>query len=234
MGCASARPGSELRCSRRLTAFLEQAKEKGFVRKELDTEMITGFFGLVMGGMDKMIGTAYEESLANIKTIAEEKAKNQTGADPDPLEGFGYDFEDDRCETQESCPFLAIRRDGQMVELGTILTYRSSKALGGTDSITVEAEVVDGKVILELIEREPEISYIDAVAVLGAGEELPPAPDVPAALREVDGAYHTLTIGESIRLGFLSPVKTGTRTVTIRVTGYYIPTLPEFGTVATP
>lgn len=49
--------------------------ENGFMGK---------FFGLVMGGMDGMIGTAYAEGLANIKEIAEANAAKVAAAEPEP------------------------------------------------------------------------------------------------------------------------------------------------------
>jgi hypothetical protein len=120
-----------------------------------------------------------------------------------------------------SCPFVSVRQGGAMVELGQILIDRYSPRREGTDSRTVAAQVVDGKVRVVLSEREDEVSFIDAVRVFAAGSELALDAAVPSALRSIDGARHRMTRGDSIALDFAAPVDSGSLTVTIQVSGHY-------------
>lgn len=120
-----------------------------------------------------------------------------------------------------SCPFLAVRQDGAMVELGQILIDRYSPRRAGTDARTVEAGVVDGRIRIEITEREREVTYLDSVAVSVGGKPLAPAGMFPPELRAIDATHLALATGRSVSLDYAAPVDSGSVTVTIEVTGHY-------------
>lgn len=126
-----------------------------------------------------------------------------------------------------SCPYLAVRREGRAVELGQVLVDRHAAHRAGTDVRAARVDVRDGRVVVTIHEREPEISRLDAIEVWIGGRALPLAADAPAALRAIDGQRHALAMGESLDVAFDAPgIPDGVVDVQIRVSGYYDPVGP--------
>jgi hypothetical protein len=103
------------------------------------------------------------------------------------------------------------------------LIDRYSLARKGTDRRTFTANVVRGRVVLRLSEREFEISYIDSVRVSARGQWLVPETAIPAALRAIDGDTVQIRQGEEIALAYMAPLLSGPLELTIEVTGHYVP-----------
>ena len=126
-----------------------------------------------------------------------------------------------------SCPWLVVFRDGQRVEAGQVLVDRYTRKRYGTDVVTTQADVVDGVLVVRLEEREPEVSFIDAVIVRAGGEELRPMRRTPKAMRAIDDAATELRLGEAIELRFDARGREdGPIEVEIEVSGHYEPIGP--------
>lgn len=122
-----------------------------------------------------------------------------------------------------SCPYIAVRRGGQLVELGQTLVDRYNEKRAGTDVHAVDVDVVDGVIEVVLIEREPETSYIDAVELVVQGRALPML-DGTDALRKRDGRSHSMRMGDELVLRFdASALAVSSTNALIRVSGYYTP-----------
>lgn len=122
-----------------------------------------------------------------------------------------------------SCPHLAVFRGGRFVEVGQVLVDRYTRGLRGTDVRRVRLEVRDGLVRLRVIEREPEVTYLDAVQVRVRGRLLEPA-GVPHRVRGADGSTLVLKTGDALELTFRAPgLGDGVVAADILVTGHYEP-----------
>jgi hypothetical protein len=126
-----------------------------------------------------------------------------------------------------SCPWLVVFQDGQRVEAGQVLVDRYTRKRYGTDVVTTQADVVDGVLVVRLEEREPEVSFIDAVVVRAGGDELRPMRRTPKAVRAIDDAATELRLGEAIELRFdARGHEDGPIEVEIEVSGHYEPIGP--------
>lgn len=122
-----------------------------------------------------------------------------------------------------SCPYLAVRRGGKLVELGQTLVDRYTSKRAGTDVHAVDVDVVDGVIEVVLIEREPETSYVDAVELVVQGRALPLI-DGNDAIARRDGHAHSLRMGERLVLHFdASSLAQSSVPALVRVSGYYQP-----------
>jgi len=125
-----------------------------------------------------------------------------------------------------SCPFLSMATGKGWVELGQVLRNRRSPRLGGTDTVSLTAEVKAGVVTLRLDEKEPETTYLDAVSLTIGGKV---APRIGASTNDrisaVDGRFHTMVMGDSLVLEFAAPkgVADGPVKATLSISGHYVP-----------
>ncbi len=126
-----------------------------------------------------------------------------------------------------SCPYLAVRQDGRIVELGQVLVDRYTAGREGTDVRRARVDVASGRIVVTLVEREPEVSKVDAVELFVNGRALPLADGTPASLGTVDGARHSFSMGESVEVAFdATGIADGFVDAEIRVTGHYEPVGP--------
>lgn len=121
-----------------------------------------------------------------------------------------------------SCPFLVVFQDGKEFEAGQVLKDRYTRRRYGTDVVETQADVRDGVLTLRLDEREPEVSYIDAVTVSVGGTLLPLVDDGPKAIRAMDDDSTSIRMGDSVVLEFdAAGIPDGLVDVEIRVSGHY-------------
>lgn len=126
-----------------------------------------------------------------------------------------------------SCPWLVVFRDGERVEAGQVLVDRYTRRRYGTDVVTTRADVVDGVLVVRIEEREPEVSFIDAVVVRAGGRALRPLRRTPKAMRAIDDQAHALRLGEAVELRFdARGLADGPVDVEIEVSGHYEPIGP--------
>ena len=126
-----------------------------------------------------------------------------------------------------SCPWLVVFRDGERVEAGQVLVDRYTRRRYGTDVVTTQADVVDGVLVVRIEEREPEVSFLDAVVVRAEGRELRPLRRTPKAVRAMDDEAHALRLGDAIELRFdAGKLPDGPVDIEIEVSGHYEPIGP--------
>jgi hypothetical protein len=176
-------------------------------------ELEPGQYVMLVGWANQFEKTGYKNN-GRIETITIEAAKK--------IEKRISTSDLDQDMPCISCPFLLIKQDGEFVELGQILIDRYIASKQGTDARETRAQVENGLITVMLAEREPEVSYIDAIEVWYQGKPLRPHAGVPSALHAVDGAMHILRMGDSVTAMFHAPIENGSLPVEIRVNGYYI------------
>jgi hypothetical protein len=122
-----------------------------------------------------------------------------------------------------SCPHLQVWRAGRFVEAGQVLVDRYSPVQRGTDLRAVSIDVEGGLVRLRLVEREPEISFIDAFSVRIGERTLTPL-GLPNALRAIDREVVRLVTGDVVELTFRAEgLPDGRYTAHVSVSGHYEP-----------
>jgi hypothetical protein len=128
-----------------------------------------------------------------------------------------------------SCPFVYCRggSDDKWLKKGAILRGLRSKAVEGTDELTVQG--FDGT--LRITEEEAEISYIDQILIHAkslTGEQVTIRTGDERLARK-DGRYVVLKKGESIDIKFAIPTGVPTNQVRVSASGYFEPTSPMPG-----
>ncbi len=126
-----------------------------------------------------------------------------------------------------SCPWVAFLGEGDAVgEHFVVLARRSSAGRRGTDRIAAKrVKVIDGRITLELVEVDPEDSFVDELVLEADGATLyPSAGGERSAVAKNDGAQLRLTKGTKVRLSYEVPgVRNGELDVVVRATGHYEP-----------
>lgn len=126
-----------------------------------------------------------------------------------------------------SCPYLQAYQDGELVDLGQVLVDRLSPRSHGTDLRRAMVDVADGELRLHIVEREPEVTHLDAVEVFAVGRRLELVSGGPDAVRRADGDFVDLSMGDSLELRFdAGGLPDGRHEVSIAVTGHYTALVP--------
>ena len=128
-----------------------------------------------------------------------------------------------------ACPWLYVY-DGRSFERRTeILRNVRGKQNERTESSHIgEVEIVDGSLILMVVEEKKEITFIDELYVIVDGIEVRAEANSDAAVQvaERDRDYLVITSGESREFRFKLPDSFAGRehaTVSVVVTGFYVP-----------
>jgi hypothetical protein len=123
-----------------------------------------------------------------------------------------------------ACPFVATSFDGgPFVEHGTILTNLHAATLEATQSLALAGPAACHRVVVRVTEREPETTYLDAIAIAIDGTRVVPASCPGAAYCSDDGVYHRLERGERIDVELALPPGTDCSALRVLADGYYVP-----------
>ncbi|NEP10675.1 MAG: hypothetical protein F6K14_10755 [Symploca sp. SIO2C1] len=121
-----------------------------------------------------------------------------------------------------SCPYLVVYDDQQesWLELGTILSARKNKPLQQEELHHLRKSV--SKIKIE--EREPEITYIDALSIIYTEpntEEVQAVVYPTPELQKVDEDYFLLHQGEALEIDLEKFVPPNASDVMLKINGYY-------------
>jgi hypothetical protein len=123
-----------------------------------------------------------------------------------------------------ACPFIATAFDGgAFVEHGEILTDLRRPALEATQSLATAGPAHCTRVVVRVLERKPETTYLDQLGLDVAGMRLAPAGCPGADYCADDGIYRRLERDQSIDLAFDLPPGTDCRSARVIANGYYLP-----------
>lgn len=121
-----------------------------------------------------------------------------------------------------SCPFLLVynSKKAYWLDMGTVLYGRNEKSLQHYEVHNIERNI--SKIKLE--EREPEITYIDALSIIYTDrrtktvrEVIPPIPEI----KKLDGDYLLLHQGEFIEIDFETLIPAQSSDLKLKINGYY-------------
>ena len=123
-----------------------------------------------------------------------------------------------------ACPFIATSFDGApFVERGEILTDLRSPSLEATQDLSAAGPARCTRAIVRVLERKPETTYLDSIALEVDGVALAPVGCPGAAYCSDDGVYHQIEQDRSIDVAFDLPRGADCRSARVIANGYYVP-----------
>lgn len=123
-----------------------------------------------------------------------------------------------------ACPFVAVSIDGgDFVEHGEILRNLRAPALEATQSLAIPAAGSCRRVTVRLLERKPETTHLDRVALEIGGRRIAPSDCGARPICEDDARYLTLGPGDAIDVNFDLQAGSDCSQLRVIADGYYVP-----------